>query len=88
MAFVSTTDKRGVIGDLKYAMGRFTNGASDTGGDITTGLTLVYFISLQHTGSSAEASEPVANETFPFSGGDVTIVTGAGADGVWFAVGI
>lgn len=87
MSFDVDNDKNGVMGDLRYAMGRWTNGGSDTGGDITgTGISIVYGCSLQATGSAVPESSPVANETFPFSG-DVTIVTGAGVDGVFLIWG-
>jgi len=87
MAFTSTVTQRTVFGDAKVVYGTFTNTSGSTGGDIATGLNTVDFISLAHTGSAVVASDPVANETFPFSGGDVTIVTVADADGLYMAVG-
>jgi len=75
------------VGRKKVTMGTFTNTAGSTGGNITTGLTKVDSIKLQHTGAAAIADEPSANETFPFEGGAVTIVTTADADGIWMATG-
>ena len=87
MTFVVNVDKQGVMGDLRYAMGRWTNGATDSGGNLTgTGITVAYGCSLQATGTAAEASSPVANETFPFTG-NITIVTGLGVDGVFMVWG-
>ena len=87
MAFAYTTDKQGVIGDMKYAAGTFTNGVADTGGDIDTGLRYVIFAKLQHTGSAVVTNDPAINESFPRAPGTLTIVTDADADGIWFAVG-
>lgn len=87
MAFAYTIQKRGVIGDLRYISGTFTNGGADTGGDIVTGFSRVEHVSLQHTGSAVVASAPVVNETFPYNGSAVTIVTVADADGTFFIVG-
>lgn len=82
-----TVDEEGVIGDMRYATGTFTNGGSDTGGDIITGLRYVIFAQLQELGSAVQANKSVINETFPTAPGTLTIVTDADADGIWFAVG-
>ena len=74
-------------GTVWATWGTFTNGASDTGGDIDTGLSYVYQVHLQPTGSAVVASQPAVNETLPKSGGDVTIITPANVDGVWLAIG-
>jgi hypothetical protein len=42
---------------------------------------------LQHSGASDVDDAPAVNETFPLSGGDVTIVHTASADGYWLAIG-
>lgn len=89
MAFSSTIISRTVAGDRAIAFGTFTNGTTgDTGGDIQTGLKRVDYINLQHTGTSVTSNAPVVNESFPLSGGDVTIVTDDDADGIWTAYGI
>lgn len=87
MTFAYTVDKQGVMGDLRYAMGTFTNASGDTGGDIVTGLKTVYFASLQHTGAAVVANAPVINETFTTSTGTLTIVTDDNEDGIWVAYG-
>lgn len=87
MAFAYTITDQTYFGDKKVVFGTFTNGGSDTGGDISTGLTNCEGITLQHTGSAVVVSAPVANETFPVAGGAVTIVTVADADGVFMAWG-
>ena len=87
MAFAFTTDKQGVIGDMRYATGTFTNAGGDTGGDIITGLRYVIHASLQHTGAAVAANAPAINETFPTAPGTLTIVTDDDADGIWIAFG-
>ena len=76
-----------LFGTVWANYGTFTNGSSDCGGDIQTQLSYVEAIFLQPTGTSALASQPVYNETLPKTGGDVTIVTTKGVDGVWLALG-
>ena len=87
MAFEYTVEGKTVMGNKRVHFGTFTNGGGDSGGDIVTGLRRVEFISLQHTGAAAIASAPVVNETIPATTGTMTIVTTAGADGVWWAMG-
>lgn len=89
MAFTYTVDQiAGHAGALRIVTGTFTSSGSETGGDIKTGLSCVQAMLLSHTGSAVVADAPVSNETFPLNGGTVTIVTTAGADGVWTAIGI
>ncbi|MEW6295958.1 MAG: hypothetical protein AB1467_06785 [Candidatus Diapherotrites archaeon] len=88
MAFAYTVSGRSVYGNKRIAWGTFTNGLADTGGDIVTGLKIVEFISLQLKGIAVDANAPVVNETLPLSGGNVTIVTTADADGYWWAFGV
>lgn len=88
MAFASTISQRPrAVGNERMSRGTFTNGASDAGGDINTGLRKCEHISLQHTGSAVAADAPAVNETLPCAGSAVTIVTTAGADGIWQAWG-
>ena len=88
MAFTSAiTFEMNLEGNRKIVFGTFTNGSSDTGGDIATGLSQVEVVQLSHSGSGAVASAPSVNETLPLSSGDVTIVTTANADGFWLAIG-
>lgn len=88
MAFESAVLQRGVsVGNRRWAWGTFTNGAGDSGGDIETGLSRVEMLVPVHSGAAAVADAPSVNETFPLASGDVTIVTTAGADGYWLAIG-
>lgn len=87
MAFASAVKIRTVAGNKFLVTGTFTNGAGDTGGDITTGLSSVDFLLLQPSGSAVVATAAVVNETLPKSGGDVTIVSEANVDGNWLAMG-
>ena len=87
MAFAYAITKKGVIGDMQYVIGTFTNAGGDTGGDIVTGLKRVEAVQLQHTGAAVAANAPSVNETLPLDGGDVTIVTDDDADGTFFITG-
>jgi hypothetical protein len=87
MAFEDAITERSFSGNKAVTRGTFTNGGADEGGDIDTGLHRCEFIKLQHSGSSVVASAPVVNETLPVDGSAVTIVTTAGADGYWEAIG-
>jgi hypothetical protein len=87
MAFESAITGRTVFGNKRVHFGTFTNGASDAGGNINTGLRSCEAMLLQHGGAGAVASAPAVNETLPAAGSAITIVTTAGADGYWTAVG-
>ena len=88
MAFTSAIIDRGVQGTMKVVRGTYLSDGGSTGGDIETGLKVVRSITLTPTGSSADASAPTANETFPLkNGGAVTIVTIANGAGIWEATG-
>lgn len=87
MAFAYSITEQTYMGNKKVIIGTFTNGGADTGGDIETGLTQCDSIVLQQTGAAVVANAPVVNETFPVSGGAVTIVTDADADGIFIAYG-
>jgi len=87
MAFTSAVLGTTVFGNKRVKWGTFTTSSTDTGGDIATGLTRVEMMLLQHSGASDVDDAPAVNETFPLSGGDVTIVHTASADGYWLAIG-
>jgi len=87
VTFAYTVTKRMIVGDSVVAYGTYTNGVSDTGGDINTQMDVCDYIKLSDSGSSAVAACAVANETFPCAGHAVTIVTAANQDGQWYAVG-
>jgi hypothetical protein len=87
MAFSSEIKGYGKSGDKATTWGTFTNGSSDTGGDINTGLVICESISIEFTGSAAVADAVAINESFPCSGSAVTIVTTADAVGIWRAIG-
>ncbi len=90
MAFAYTIDKSTVEGRYRKLQGRFTNGAGDTGGDVKTGLAIVKEFRILETGAAVAGDRSVVNETFTADGhvgGDITIVTTAGVDGNWEAIG-
>ena len=86
MAFASTITATFVAGSKRIAFGTFTNTSGSSGGDITTGLSVVEHFDLLHIGSAVVTNVPVVNETFPITTA-VTIVTDADADGYWMAIG-
>ena len=72
----------------KIEYGTFTNSGVTTGGDISLSMRVVESIDLQYSGASVLATEAVVNETLPLkNGGVVTVVTVAGGDGYYCAVG-
>ena len=88
MAFeFSVLGKDLVWGSKRISFGTYTNGATDTGGDINTGLGSCELLFLQPSGATVIANAPVVNETLPIDGSAVTIVTTADEDGYWLAVG-
>ena len=89
MAFTSTNDDEfNIAGGKVIRTGTFTNAdESTTGGDITTGLSLVEHMTLQYTGTAVATASPVIAETFPLAGSAVTIVTLSAKCGVWMAYG-
>lgn len=87
MAFSSEIKGYGKSGDKTTTWGVFTNGISDTGGDIDTGLVVCESITIEFTGSAVVSDAAAINESFPCSGRAVTIVTKANANGIWRAVG-
>lgn len=87
MAMTSAITGRDTWGSKAVTWGTFTNGGADEGGDIATGLHSCEAIFLQHGKSAVIANAPVVNETLPVAGSAVTIVTDAGEDGTWLAIG-
>jgi hypothetical protein len=87
MAFVSAITSRDVWGSKAIVLGTYTNGAGDSGGDINTGLHRCEGIFLQPNGAAVSANAPVFDETLPVDGSAVTIVTDAGEDGSFIAIG-
>ena len=87
MAFTITEKEETVFGNKRVAIGVYTNDGGSTGGDIATGLTRVLNVTLQPQGSAVSANQPVVNETFPLSSGDVTIVTSSNEVGTFYIIG-
>lgn len=87
MAFTSTVTARTVFGDKRVVYGTYTNTGGGAGGDIATGLSRVDAIFLQTSGAAVSADQSAVDETFPLSGGDVTVVNTADSDGYYMAFG-
>jgi len=86
----SVETKKGIpelMGVSYVSYGTFTNGSSDCGGDIYTGLSYVRSFHPSITGTSAPTESVAVNETFPKSSDGITIVTTSGTDGTWVAFG-
>lgn len=86
MAFtVATSTQPGpaVVGPYKLISGTFTQVAGDVGGSITTGLNALAAWGAANTTSHIGAPTP----KITVSGGTITLVTGDGISGQWFAIG-
>jgi len=88
MAFESAIIGAAPMGNKRMVWGTFTNGGSDSGGNINTGLRICEQMFLQHGDTNVVASAPVVNESLPVDGLAVTVVTVTGADGYWLAFGV
>jgi hypothetical protein len=82
MAFASTVTDQTVVGNIRMVYGTFTNGETDSGGDITPGLDNVRGFSCVPTGQVG-ATMP----KYSFASGVITLVTDNGVDGNWIAWG-
>ena len=78
MAFASTRTGTSVFGNKRVSYGTFTNGATDTGGAITTGLSVIDMAKAIVTSHIASAQPQ-----FTISGGTLTLGTENDADGRW-----
>lgn len=85
MAFTSSVTETFNMGSKKGVIGTWTNGASDTGGQIDTQLETTEGMLLTNK-TSVGGNAPVINATFP-SSNSITIVTDADDDGYFFAWG-
>lgn len=86
MAFTSTTSTTPgptVLGNYKFISGTFTQVAGDVGGAITTGLNALAAADANNYTSHIGAP----NAKVTTSGGTITIVTGDGVSGTWWALG-
>ena len=83
MAFAyAVTSREWISRRKRICWGTFTNGASDSGGAIVTGMkTCDVFI------PSVNSHVGATNIKHTISGGTVTIVADEGVDGTWLAVG-
>lgn len=79
MAFAAAVTKKDVMGSHRVAMGTFSQGNGDTGGDVVTGLRVV------------ESFQCTAALNISVSGGTVTVTTAdptAAQAGYWMAIGM
>lgn len=82
MAFSSSITGSTVIGDRRIIFGTFSQADTDSGGDISTGYGVVNACGVIPTGQ-VDSDMP----KYTISGGTITVVTGNGVDGNWWAVG-
>ena len=83
MAFVSTVSDRSIHGNHRIVWGTYTNGATDSGGDIDTGLDVVFGFATIPTGH-VDTNVP----KYSVSAGTITLVTDNDSDGNWWAFGL
>ncbi len=81
MAFSFAISGRENLGSVNMLWGTFTQGSTDSGGDITTGMSGVMAFGAIPT--NVDSFQP----KYSASGGTVTLVTGNDVDGNWFAIG-
>lgn len=83
MAFASTVSGSRTAGAQRCKFGTFSNGTTDSGGAITTGLHYIadYHVTID---SAVDATAPKVT----ISGGTLTINCEYGLDGVWDATGV
>ena len=86
MAFAYTKKYEMPLGVLWMAVGSFTNGGGDIGGDIVTGMSSLYYLNMQTEGAAVVANQSTVDETYPYPG-SCTVVNNAGDDGCWMALG-
>ncbi len=85
MAFESTIDSRPhTMGNLLMITGTFTNGSSDTGGDIDVSGLLASVVAAGANGNAAGATDMEIDGTTSTT---LTLVTAADLDGTWWAMG-
>jgi len=87
MAFTSTIERKGRMGIHKFRIGTYTSTDSDEGGNIDTGMPVVYSMKLMPKTTAVLDDESTVYETMPCDGTAVTIVTTADETGYWFAIG-
>ena len=83
MAFSFETTKKGVYGDMRYAMGTW-NAASVTSGNIVTGLGNIFFSTAVNKVN--ETDVPKIDDTTTAGTMAITSVT-SNDTGTWFALG-
>lgn len=88
MAFTAAVVERGIKGNKRVIQGTYVNTGGSTGGSVTTGLSRCDSFIIEPNGAAVSANAPVTNNTFPLSGGVVTVITTADEDGYWTAEGV
>jgi len=90
MAFENTQDTRPhYIGDLMMVTGTFTNGGSDTGGNIDLSSMLATIVGAgANAGSTTAGTGAGVDGVFTLVNGSTLVLqTVAGQDGTWYAFG-
>ena len=86
MSFSAAVIGKTVFGNKRVHWGTY-GGASQTGGDIDTGLRSVEHMQLTNKGSAVDTGWAAVNESMPCAGSAVTIVNDSAAGGYWLAIG-
>jgi hypothetical protein len=85
MGFTYTNTEKTIVGTKWMSWGTFTSD-TNAGGDIYTMLELVEHFQLTQNADAVTTGAPTVNETLP-KADPITIVTDAGVDGYWLAIG-
>lgn len=91
MAFASTVDTRpSAVGNLLMLTGTYTNGGSDTGGNIDLSSQLSSIVVAgANAGSSTAGTGAGVDGTFALLNGTTLVIQCvAGQDGTWYAMGL
>jgi len=84
MALTNTKSTEMPVGSMRMTLGTFTEGASETSGNLYTGLTKVAFV---HCTPTSAATEQVGVTTTLPAKDPIALAYTAGVDGYFMAVG-
>jgi hypothetical protein len=87
MALTTDVDIRTVIGDMEVRGGTYLFSGGDTTDAINTELNIVMHMTLTAYGAAIVADAPTVNETLPYDGHAITIISTANKGGRWLAYG-
>ena len=90
MAFSSSVTGTSVFGNMRVVWGSFTNGATDEGGDITTGLSYIHNAIVNvtsHVGAAAPKLFVNSTNAGTTTNGTLGLLAQENVDGTWMVFG-